>query len=102
MLDTSTNFFKEINQRLALNSQYSTWTNVEARVPQGTILGPLIFLIYVNDLPENLVSNPKLFANDTSLFSVTRNKNLSLQNLISRICSIQLSISYYRRYKRDV
>ena len=55
------------------------WTNVEAGVPQGSILGPLIFLVYINDLPENLVS--KLFADDTSLFSVIRNKHLSAQNL---------------------
>ena len=41
----------------------------------------LLFLVYINDLPENLVSNPKLFADDTSLFSVIRNKHLSAQNL---------------------
>ena len=56
-------------------------TNVEAGVPHGSILGPLLFLVYINDLPENLVSNPKLFADDTSLFSVIHNKHLSAQNL---------------------
>ena len=81
LLDTLTNFLKERKQRVVLNGQYSTWTNVEAGVPQGSILGPLLFLIYINDLPENLVSNPKLFADDTSLFSVIRNKHLSVQNL---------------------
>ena len=75
-----TNFLKERKQRAVLNCQYSTWTNVEAGVPQGSILGPLLFLIYINDLPENLVSNPKLFADDTSLFPAIRNKHLSAQN----------------------
>ena len=81
LLDTLTNFLKERKQRVVLNGQYSTWSNVEAGVPQGSIFGPLLFLVYINDLPENLVSNPKLFADDTSLFSVIRNKHLSAQNL---------------------
>ena len=81
LLDTLTNFLKERKQRVVLNGQYSTWKNVEAGVPQGSILGPLLFLLYINDLPENLGSNPKLFADDTSLFSVIRNKHLSAQNL---------------------
>ena len=51
--------------------------NVQARVPQGSILGPLLFFIYVNDLPDNLVSNPKLFADDTSLFSTVTDPNVT-------------------------
>ena len=81
LLDTLTNFLKKRKQRVILNGQYSTWTNVEAGVPQGSILGLLLFLIFINDLPENLVSNPKFFANDIPLFSVIRNKHLSAQNL---------------------
>ena len=44
--------------------------NIEAGVPRGSILGRLLFLIYTIDLPDNLISNPKLFADDASLFSV--------------------------------
>ena len=67
LLDTLTNFLKERKQRVILNGQYSTWTNVETGVPQGSILGPLSFLAYINDLPESLILNLKLYAADTSL-----------------------------------
>ena len=81
MLDTLTNFLEERKQRVIFNGQQQIWTNVEAGVSQGSVLGPLLFLIYINDLSENLVSNPKLFPNDTSHFSVIRNKQSSAQNL---------------------
>ena len=45
----------------------STWKPIESSVPQGPVLGPLLFLIFINDLPDNLVCNPKLFADDVSL-----------------------------------
>ena len=56
-------------QGVVLNGQYSKWAPILAGVPQGSILEPLLFLILINDLPENLKSAAKLFADDTSLFS---------------------------------
>ena len=49
-----------------------TRDKVEAGVPEGSIPGPLLLLIYINDLSQNLASNPKLFADDTSLFYVVK------------------------------
>ena len=70
LLETLADFLKDRKQRVVLNGQNSSWANIEAGVPQGSIPGPLLFLIYINDLPDNLSTNVKLFADDTSLFSV--------------------------------
>ena len=66
---------------MVLNGKFSSWTNVEAGVPQSSILGPLFFLIYINDLSDNLKTNPKLFADDTSLFSIVHDLNVSANDL---------------------
>ena len=68
LLNTLADFLIDRKQGVVLNVQNSTWVNIEAGVPQGSILGPLLFLIYIKDLSENLVSNPKLLADDTSFF----------------------------------
>ena len=67
-------------QRVVLNGQPSKWSLVEADVPQGSILGPLLFLVYINDLPQGLRCNAKLFADDTSLFSTITSPATSLSN----------------------
>ena len=53
-----------------MNGQWSSWGDVNAGVPPGSILEPLLFLIYINDLSDGLKSECKLFADDTFLFSV--------------------------------
>ena len=67
--------------KIVINGQNSSWTNVHAGVPQGSILGPLLFLIYINDLSDNLTSNAKLFVDDTSIFSVVHDVNTSAKEL---------------------
>ena len=59
LLNTLTDFLDNRTQRVILNGQYSSFAKVEAGVPQGSIFGPLLFLIYINDLSENLASNLK-------------------------------------------
>ena len=88
LLNVITDFLYQRKQRVVLNGQHSSWTNIEAGVPQGSILGPLFFLIYINDLSDGLTSNPKLFADDTSLFSVIHNINSTANDLNSDLMKI--------------
>ena len=81
LLQILSDFLSNRKQRVVLNGQNSSWTNVHAGVPQGSILGPLLFLIYINDLADDLSSNVKLFADDTSLFSVVHDVNASAREL---------------------
>ena len=75
------NYLSDRFQRVILNGQTSSWRPVIAGVPQGSILGPLLFLVYINDLPNELKSSVKLFADDTSLFTIVKDKNESANTL---------------------
>ena len=71
------NYLSSRFQRVVLNGETSSWRPILAGVPEGSILGPLLFLIYINDLPNQLKSNAKLFADDTSLFTIVKDENES-------------------------
>ena len=81
VLTLLTNYLHERYQRVLLNGQTSSWELVKSRVPQVSVLRPLLFLIYINDFPDNLKSNCKIFADDTSLFYKVFDKHVSRANL---------------------
>ena len=68
-------------KRVALNRQTSGWRKIMSGVPQGLVLGPLLFLVYINDLPDEIYSLCKIFADDTSLFSKVYYINKSVSEL---------------------
>ena len=60
-------FLSERKQRVCVNGTYSDWQETHAGVAQGSVIGPIMFLLMINDLPSHLQSNTRLFADDTSL-----------------------------------
>ena len=75
------NFLKHREQRVVVGGEHSAWTDVTSGVPQGTVLGPLLFLAYINDLPSNISSNVRLFADDCVIYRqiVNDHDHISLQ-----------------------
>ena len=61
-------FLKNRKQKVIINGHCSEWTNVISGVPQGSVIAALLFVIFINDLPENIKSQIFMFANDCKFF----------------------------------
>ena len=81
-------FLYKQKQGVVLNGQSFLWATIEAGFPQDVILGPLFFLIYMNDLSDDLAYKQKLFADDISQFSVVENKIKSINYLNNDLAKI--------------
>ena len=73
LLDRFSDYLDNRFQRVVVPGAQSDWIGIKAGVPQGSILGPLLFLIYINDIVEDIGSVIRLFADDTSLYLVVDN-----------------------------
>ena len=59
-------------QRVVVDGEVSSWKSVLSGVPQGSVLGPILFLVYINDLEEGVTGKILKFADDTKLFTKTK------------------------------
>ena len=88
LLQWFTDYLHNRKQRVVLPGANSDWTSVKAGVPQGSILGPLLFLLYINDIVENINSSIRLFADDTSLYIIVDNPTEAANQLNSDLSDI--------------
>ncbi|CAI2726681.1 unnamed protein product [Schistosoma spindalis] len=87
VVDWISNFLHDRRQRVRVNGALSSWVPLESGVPQGTILGPLLFLLYVNELPTVAKSSVLLFADDIKIWRPIHNMSdrMVLQNDLSSL-----------------
>ena len=75
---------------MVIQGESSFCQAINAGIPQGSVLGPLLFLVFINDLPENLESHVRLFADDSKLFVTTANSLDPETTLNNDLASINL------------
>ena len=97
LINIRNDFLTKRKQSVVLNRQRSSCINIRAGVPQGLILGPLLFLIYVKYLSNGLKSERKLFADDTSLLSAAHDVNTSASDINNDSKLIQAGLGMMRR-----
>ena len=88
VLEWVRDFLSDRRQRVMLNGGSSDWRNVVSGVPQGSVLGPVLFIIYVNDMPDQLRKFCKIFADDAKIYSAAgeRSDQEELQSALLDSC----------------
>ena len=69
------NYLRDRSQYVEINEEQSQWQPVTSGIPQGSVLGPLLFLIYINDLPKHVNSTIYMYADDTKIYREIREKH---------------------------
>jgi hypothetical protein len=68
LLEWIEDFLTGRTQRISINGSTSDWKEVTSGIPQVSVLGPLLFILFINDLPDGVKSDVYLFADDTKIF----------------------------------
>ena len=106
LLQWFTDYLKDRKKHAVLPGVSSDWCFIIASVPQGSILGPLLFLVFTNDIVEEINSSIRLFADDTSLYivvddlfdsAIKLNADLSRLDMLALMWLIRGTFFYVRR-----
>ena len=82
-------YLSDRSQRVVLEGKASSWSPVETGVPQGSILGPLLFLVYTNDIVNHVENELYLYADDTSLLSISDDPETAAMDLNADLFTLQ-------------
>ena len=89
LLEWFKNYLSNRYQRVVINGQHSEWGSINAGVPQGSVLGPLLFLVYINDIVSTVSHcNVRLFTDDTCLFLEVNNREVTAQHITEDLSCI--------------
>ena len=86
-------FLTDRRQRVLVNQFQSDWATVTSGIPQGSVPGPLLFIIFINDLPDCVKSAIKIFADDTKIYREIKDQ--------SDIKQLQYDIDSLKKWSRD-
>ena len=96
LIEFLTNYLTDRKQRIVLNVFSPEYSPVESGVPQGSVLGPLLFLVYINDLEKNIKSRVKFYADDTMIFSVVQDLYISAADLNNDLKTISQWVQQWK------
>ena len=98
LLTWISSFLKQRQQRVVVDGAHSEWIHVDSGVPQGTVLGPLLFLAHINDLPCSIQSQCRLFADECLLYRPIRSQADSVILQKDLNCLVQWATTWGMRF----
>ena len=75
------NFLTERTQCVTIGKSHPEFSNVISGIPQGSVLGPILFNLFINDLPDNIRSKCMLFADDTKIYNTSENSKILQEDI---------------------